>query len=159
MMAMDSEDEAHKELDTLVENISRILEHEDEKLYSREVVEEFRNPQNIGRMADADGSGVADGLCGDTMEFYVKIKSDRIETCMFYTDGCGATIASGSRLSRFVTGMDLEAAMTVKPNDLVSLLSGLPPDHEHCASLAVIALRNALRDYYKRAGIERKDAE
>jgi nitrogen fixation NifU-like protein len=151
-MSGEGDDREKKELDTLVENISRILQHEDEAMYSREVVEEFRNPSNIGRMNDPDGQGIADGLCGDTMEFYIKVSSERIETCAFYTDGCGPTIACGSRLARFVTGMNLEAAMLVTPNDLVSLLNGLPPDHEHCATLAVIALRNALRDYGKRAG-------
>jgi nitrogen fixation NifU-like protein len=151
-MSGESDDGEKKELDTLVENISRILQLEDEALYSKEVVEEFRDPFNVGRMNDSDGQGIADGLCGDTMEFYIKVGSGRIDKCSFYTDGCGPTIACGSRLARFVTGKDLEAATLVTPNDLVSLLNGLPPDHEHCASLAVIALRNALRDHSKRAG-------
>jgi len=151
-MSGESDDRGKEELDTLVENISRILQHEDEAAYSKEIVKEFRDPFNVGRMDNSDGQGIADGLCGDTMEFYIKVSSGRIEKCSFYTDGCGPTIACGSRLARFVTGMDLETATLVTPNDLVSLLNGLPPDHEHCASLAVIALRNALRDHSRRAG-------
>lgn len=150
MMSVEGEDPTGKELDALAANISRILEQEDEKLYSREVIEEFRNPSNIGRLEDADGSGVADGLCGDTMEFYIKVRSGRVSECRFYTDGCGPTIACGSRLSRFVQDMDLDSAQSISPKDLVSLLHGLPPDHEHCASLAVIALRSALRDFHTR---------
>jgi nitrogen fixation NifU-like protein len=148
---MSDGDEAHKELDTLVENISRILEQEDERLYSKAVIEEFKNPSNVGRMPDADGSGLADGLCLDTVEFYVKIRSNRIEECTFYTDGCGVTIACGSRLARLVKGMSLEDARNVSQEDLISLLGGLPPEHEHCAALSVIALRNALRDYERNA--------
>lgn len=151
MMGLDHEKRDREELDTLVENISRILGEEDEKLYSREVVAEFRDASHAGRMHDADGSGIADGLCGDTMEFYIKVASGNIAACTFYTDGCGATIACGNRLARFVTGMDPDTAMVVTPNDLISLLNGLPPDHVHCASLAVIALRNALRDFDARS--------
>jgi nitrogen fixation NifU-like protein len=151
---LDAKNEADKELDALVENISRILGKDDEALYSEEVVEEFRNPSHAGRMNDPDGKGVADGLCGDTMEFYVKVESGIIGECTFFTDGCGPTIACGNRLARLVTGMNHEAAMTVKPGDLISLLNGLPADHEHCAALAVMALRNAVRDYRAHAAKE-----
>lgn len=153
-MASMSDERENKEFDTLIENISRILRQEDEATYSKEVVEEFRNPFNVGRMDDPDGQGIADGLCGDTMEFYVKVNSGMVEDCSFYTDGCGATIACGSRLARLVAGMDLDEAALISPKDIVSLLNGLPPDHEHCAALAVLALRNALRDYGRRSGRE-----
>lgn len=139
-----------KELDLLAENVVRMLEEEDAKVYSREVIEEFRHPANVGRMQDADGEGVGDGICGDSMEMYLKVKDGRIVRCTFYTDGCGATIACGSRLTRFVAGMALDDAKAVRPSDLVSLLSGLPEEHVHCASLAMIALRNAMRNYESR---------
>jgi len=134
------------QLDELVENMVRILEGEDAKVYSEEVIAEFRNSSNVGRMADADGDGVADGLCKDTMEMWVKVRDGLITDCTFFTDGCGATIACGSRLTRFVKGLSTDEAMRVKPRDLVSMLNGLPPDHEHCAALAIMAFKDALRD-------------
>jgi len=140
------EERERKELDILVENISRILQGEDERIYSSEVIAEFRNPTHAGRIPDADGWGIADGLCNDTMEIYLKTESDGIKECQFYTDGCGASIACGNRLARFVEGMNLDSVWSVKSTDVISLLNGLPPDHEHCAALAVLALRNALRN-------------
>ncbi|MBN1677043.1 MAG: iron-sulfur cluster assembly scaffold protein [Candidatus Thermoplasmatota archaeon] len=139
-----------KELDLLAENVIRMLEENDAKIYSREVIEEFRNPSNIGRMQDADGEGVGDGICGDSMEIYLKIKDGVIERCTFFTDGCGATIACGSRLTRFVKGMSVEGAKAVKPASLIHLLNGLPEEHVHCASLAVVALKGAIRNYESR---------
>lgn len=146
MTDVDSNRKQDQELDLLVESVITILEQEDAKIYSQEVINEFRNPANIERMSDPDGHGVGDGICGDSMEIYVKVREGRIERCTFFTDGCGATIACGSRLTRFVTGMTLEDAMAIKPADLVSLLNGLPEEHVHCASLTVLALRNAIRD-------------
>lgn len=150
MRAMSERDVDQQELDSLAESISRIIEAEDSKIYSQEVIDEFRNPSNVGRMEDADGVGIADGLCGDSMEMYIKVENGRISRCTFFTDGCGATIACGSRLTRFVEGLEVDEAASVRPSDLISLLCGLPADHEHCATLAVMALRNAIRDFRKR---------
>lgn len=146
--------EQSKELDLLAENVIRILEEQDSKIYSREVIAEFRNPANIERMQAADGEGVGDGICGDSMEMFLKVRDGRIERCTFFTDGCGATIACGSRLTRLVTGISVEEAKAVKPVDLISLLNGLPDEHVHCASLAVVALRCAIRNYESRCVAE-----
>lgn len=146
----DGGDEETRELDLLTENLTRILEEEDSKVYSREVTEEFRHPSNIERMRNADGEGAGDGICGDSMEIYIKVKDGTVERCTFFTDGCGVTIACGSRLTRLVTGMALDDAKAIKPSDLVSLLRGLPEEHIHCASLTVIALKNAIRNYESR---------
>jgi len=133
------------ELDQLVESIMMRLEEEDSRIYSRKVIEEFRNPSNVGVIEDCDGHGLADGLCNDTMEIYLKLEGDNIVKCSFITDGCCATIACGSKLTRIATGKTLAQAATVSPKELIKSLDGLPDDHVHCASLAVIALRNAIR--------------
>jgi len=146
------------ELDSFVENVTRIIEAEDEKIYSREVIEEFKNPTHAYRMTDADSEGIADGLCGDTMEIYIRVDGERIRACSFYTDGCGATIACGNRLARHVEGMEIEAARNVSPEELVSLLNGLPEDHKHCAALSVLALKNAIRKLDEKRASERKNS-
>ena len=138
------------ELDRIVQNIISVLESEDSKIYSEDVIAEFRNPANVGSVADADGVGIADGLCNDTMEITLKLDGDRIARCMFFTDGCGATVACGSRLTKTAIGKTVEEALEIEPEYLAGLLGGLPDDHRHCTSLAVIALRNALRNYVRR---------
>jgi len=138
------------ELDRIVQNIVSVLESEDSKIYSEEVIAEFRDPANVGSVADADGVGIADGLCNDTMEITLKLDGDRIARCMFFTDGCGATVACGSRLTKIAIGKTVEEALEIDPAYLAGLLGGLPDDHKHCTSLAVIALKNALRNYMKR---------
>ena len=142
------------ELDRIVQNIISVLESEDSKIYSEDVIAEFRNPANVGSVADADGVGIADGLCNDTMEITLKLDGDRIARCMFFTDGCGATVACGSKLTKIAIGKTVEEALEIEPEYLAGLLGGLPDDHKHCTSLAVIALKNALRNYVKRRNEE-----
>ncbi len=149
-----SDKDSPSELDRLVENIVTAMEAEDSKIYTKEVISEFRDPANVGPLDDADGSGVADGLCMDTMHMWVKIDGGKVTQCTFYTDGCGATIACGSRLTKLVTGQTTEEAMAISPEDLIASLGGLPEEHIHCASLSVIAFRNAIRDAKGRTGAD-----
>ena len=151
-------DAKRSELDEVVESIMSVLDEQDSRIYSKEVIAEFRSPSNVGYLPHPDGIGLADGLCQDTMEITIKVDGDRIAKCMFFTDGCGATIACGSRLTREIVGKQVDEALEMRPEDLTEMLGGLPEDHRHCASLAVIALRNALRDFKKRKA-EAQEAE
>ncbi|HIH01721.1 TPA: iron-sulfur cluster assembly scaffold protein, partial [Thermoplasmata archaeon] len=125
-------DEEGADLDEVVDSIMSVLEEQDSRIYSKEVIAEFRSPTNVGCISSPDGTGVADGLCNDTMEITIKVEGDRIAKCMFFTDGCGATIACGSRLTRMVSGMTVDEAMAIESERLIDLLGGLPADHKHC---------------------------
>ena len=44
-------------------------------LYSEKVMDHFRNPRNVGEIADADGVGeVGNAKCGDIMKMYLKFE-------------------------------------------------------------------------------------
>lgn len=143
---MNESDNGDSDLDRLVQNIMSILDAEDAQTYSKEIIAEFKNPSNVGALDNADGRGVADGLCKDTMEICVKMGDGKITECLFTTDGCGVTIACGSRLTKKALGCSYEEAMAIRSEDIIAELGGLPDNHKHCASLALIALRNALRN-------------
>ena len=140
---------AHKksEFDQLVENIVAIMEQQDSQIYSKRVIEEFRDPANVGRLENANGMGIADGLCNDTMEITVRIEDGRIEDARFYTDGCGATIACGSLMTKRIIGRTVDEARSITPQEMIEALGGLPEEHVHCATLTVMAVRNAIRNY------------
>jgi len=104
-------------------------------------------PQHLGTMAQPDGYSHAHGECGDLMTFYLLIKDGRIRKITFTTDGCDATIASGEMLASMVSSLALDEAAQVTPNDLLTALDGLPPNHVHCAELAVKTLREAIENY------------
>jgi nitrogen fixation NifU-like protein len=150
-------DEQESELDRIVANIAEMLAEQDSETYSPKVIREFRNPSNLAHMDDPDGQGISDGLCGDTMMVYLKIEDGMISRCTFETDGCGATVACGSMLTRIAEGLSLENATGIDPEQLLSALDGLPDGHRHCATLAVIALKNAVRDFVKRQAADAEE--
>ncbi len=109
-------------------------------------------PRHWGEMDQPDGYANLRGHCGDLMTFFLRIQDGCIQSITFTTEGCDATIASGEMLASMVTGLSLEEAQQVTPEDLLSALDGLPPNHVHCASVAVATLREAIEGYQNRRG-------
>ncbi len=117
--------------------------------FSDKVVEECYHPRNEGIIMGPDGVGHALGLCGDTMEIYLRLSEGRIVKAAFITDGCGPTVACGSKLTQMVERLSLDEAAAITAEDLTAALDGLPEEHAHCAVLAVDTLRAAIADCAK----------
>jgi nitrogen fixation protein NifU and related proteins len=120
-------------------------------VYSDKVMEHFKNPKNMGEIADADGVGtVGNPVCGDLMTMYIKVKDDRIADIKFKTFGCGAAIATSSMTTEMAMGKTLAEALKIARADVASSLGGLPPVKMHCSNLAADALHAAIKDFYKK---------
>ncbi|MBN2509884.1 MAG: iron-sulfur cluster assembly scaffold protein [Spirochaetales bacterium] len=127
-------------------------------LYSPLVKEHFMNPKNIledEAAFHADGSGMVGNIkCGDQMLIVIRVENDIITDCKWKTYGCASAIASTSMLSEVVKGMSLKDAYTIKPEQIVDKLGGLPEHKFHCSVLGDKALRAAIDDYYRTHGRE-----
>ena len=126
---------------------SEEIRQELEKVYGKTVVDHALMPRNLGAMSSADGFGRVTGPCGDTMEIWLKVQGNTIIAATFDTDGCLTTLASGSVLTRLVTGKSVPSALRISQQGVLDALGGLPSDSEHCALLAVSTLREAIKDY------------
>ena len=123
-------------------------------LYSEKVMDHFRNPRNVGEIADADGVGeVGNAKCGDIMKMYLKIEDGVIVDVKFETFGCGSAIATSSMATELIKGKKVEEALTLTNQAVVEALDGLPAHKLHCSVLAEEAIRAAVKDYYDRQGI------
>lgn len=117
-------------------------------MYSKTVMEHFKNPRNVGVIEDPDGVGeVGNPLCGDMMTIYLKIKDERIDDIKFQTFGCGAAIAVSSMLTELAKGKPLEEAKKITNKDVAKALEGLPKNKLHCSNLGADALQVAIRNY------------
>lgn len=127
-------------------------------IYSDKVMEHFQNPRNVGVIKDADGIGkVGNPVCGDMMEFYIKVKDNRLEDVKFKTFGCGAAIAVSSMVSEMAKGMTIEEAMKITNQAVAKELGGLPKNKLHCSNLGADALHKAIESYQKNQVPEKKD--
>lgn len=106
----------------------------------------FQAPYNMGPLVDADTIG-CEGSPGEGphMVVYLRMAGDRIGEAGYETYGCPNAIACGSWVTRWVAGRTPDEARILEAEDLRQVLGGLPLGKEHCADLAVEALRTALR--------------
>lgn len=122
--------------------------------YSKEVINHYENPRNVGSM-DKNDKSVGTGLvgapsCGDVMKLQLKIsKEGIIEDAKFKTFGCGSAIASSSLVTEWVKGKTIEEAQAIKNIEIVKHLS-LPPVKIHCSVLAEDAIKSAIADFKKK---------
>lgn len=122
-----------------------------DELYSKKVLEHFKNPRNMGEIKDADGvATVGNPVCGDIMRLFIKVKDNKISDIKFQTLGCGAAIATSSILTEMAKGKPLADAGKITKQAIAEALGGLPPVKMHCSVLAADALRQAIEDYQKK---------
>jgi len=126
-------------------------------MYSKKVMEHFRNPHNMGEIKDADGIGtVGNPVCGDLMTIYIKVKDNKIEDIKFKTFGCAAAIATSSMITDLAEGKTIEEALKITRDSIADSLDGLPPIKMHCSNLAADALHEAIKDYKKKHKSDKK---
>jgi len=117
--------------------------------YSEKVLDHFRNPRNVGKLEGEDIAvgRVGNPVCGDLMEFYIKVKDNKIEDIKFKTFGCGSAIATASMITELAKGKSINDALKITRKDVADELDGLPPIKMHCSNLAADALKNAINNY------------
>jgi nitrogen fixation protein NifU and related proteins len=108
-----------------------------------------REPKNLGCIDNASGKGSAIGQCGDSIDVSLRIDGGTITDIKVVPHGCIYTLVCASAMSELAKGRDLDQALELDPEEVVAALGGLPPDHMHCARLAVNTLGEAIADFYK----------
>jgi nitrogen fixation NifU-like protein len=118
--------------------------------YSKQVLDHYENPRNVGKM-DMNDPKVGTGMvgapaCGDVMKLQIKIEEGVITDAKFKTYGCGSAIASSSLLTEWVKGKTVDEASEIKNTEIVEELE-LPPVKIHCSVLAEDAIKAAINDF------------
>jgi len=110
----------------------------------------FQSPQNAGELAAPDLVVHAENpACGDRLRLSVRLVEGRFAEVRFLAKGCTASIAAGSALTVWLTGMGIEEV--AKMGDAAvrqaveEELGGLPPTSRHAAVLCADAVRRLLQ--------------
>tara|TARA_B100000927_G_scaffold78148_1_gene62207 strand:+ start:993 stop:1430 length:438 start_codon:yes stop_codon:yes gene_type:complete len=136
------------------ENAKRLLTTEIDMAYSKQLLDHYENPRNVGSM-DKEDTDVGTGLvgapaCGDVMKLQIKVSDQgTIDDAKFKTFGCGSAIASSSLVTEWVKGKTLGEAREIKNTEIATELA-LPPVKIHCSVLAEDAIKAAIADYQKK---------
>jgi len=120
-------------------------------IYTKKVLEHFKNPKNAGVIEDPDGIGeIGDPDCGDFLRVFIKVDDNTIRDVKYQIRGCPASIACASAMTEMAKGKNLDDAMMITDDDIVNELDGLPEFKIHCSALAATGLQKAIIDYFER---------
>ena len=109
--------------------------------------ERWRNPKFCGEMADPDCYGRIKGVCGDTIEMFVKLEGGKIAAASYRTDGCGSSSVACSFAAELAHGRFAEEVFDLTGGDVLAAIGNFPKAEEHCAYLAVSALQDAINNF------------
>jgi nitrogen fixation NifU-like protein len=116
-------------------------------MFNATILHHFLEPYHQG-IADADAADAVgqEGIPGEGpyMTVTLRTESERLVEGRFETYGCPAAVACGSWLMKWIEGKTVAQAATIETADIAAVLGGLPLGKEHCAQLAIGALRSAL---------------
>lgn len=122
------------------------LRNANRSYFSDIVIGLVKSKENVGELENPDAQGLYLGSCGDRMQIDLRVVDGRITDARFTANGCAATFACGSMITRMATTKPLQEVQKITAEDLIQALGGLPLDHQHCAELAVLTLREAVID-------------
>jgi nitrogen fixation NifU-like protein len=86
-------------------------------------------------------------VCGDQLDFFLKVEKGKIKDVKFLSFGCASNIATASLLTEKVKGLTIAAAKKYNWKKIVKELGGLPNQKIHCSVMAVQGLQKAIANY------------
>ncbi len=119
--------------------------------YTKKTIKHFLKPKNIGSIKKPDGQAqIGNMVCGDQLNFFLKVEKGKIKDVKFLSFGCASNIATASVLTEKIKGKTILQAKKYNWQSIVKELGGLPHQKTHCSIMAVEGLKKAIADYEKK---------
>lgn len=114
-------------------------------VFSNVAADHIARPRNVGPLVGATHVG-AGGIPGDGpyVRMWLVIENGQVLSASYECNGCPSSTVAGSMLTQVAIGREVERLETMTPQDLLTLVGGLPEGKGYYADLAVSALLNAL---------------
>jgi nitrogen fixation NifU-like protein len=133
--------------DKFVRELQEQIFEETKEAYGETAFHRWLDPLHMGAIKEPDGYACVTGVCGDTMQIFLRFENDRVKEASFQADGCGSSIVCGSFAAEMSLGKNPDELLEVTSEAILKKLEKLPKEDEHCASLAAETLQEALNDY------------
>ena len=111
------------------------------------ILDHASSPANRRTMKDPSAIGRANlGGRPPEVAIFLKVEGGVIKEASFEAHGCGYTIACCSVLAELIVEKSVEYCLRLESGDVCAELGELPRERQFCATLALEALQDALRN-------------
>lgn len=111
-----------------------------------ETLEHLMNPQNYGKIDDADGVGVAlDEKTKEYVIFYTNLDGETVKEAKFATNGCQDTVVIGSMFTQMIIGNDIVYAQKAV-GKMQEKLGKLSAQQQVCADIVFTSFIASLKN-------------
>jgi len=116
-----------------------------------EIVGHMTNPNNYGRIEDADSIGIGENpLNGEKVIIYINVDSSgkelKIAQIAFEALACMTTVVAGSIITKEAEDISFEKAAELIAVTL-GMLEGVDPEQAACSEMVAVALKAAIDGY------------
>ncbi|MBW2980514.1 iron-sulfur cluster assembly scaffold protein [Candidatus Woesearchaeota archaeon] len=119
-------------------------------MFTKEVLERFESPRNVGDLDRFNAQGSAgDPNCSDSIEMRIRFIKGAVEDAKFKVFGCPGAIATTDVFIDLIKGKAIEEALRITEKEISEALGGLPTEHMHCTNLSIEAFKKAVEGYRK----------
>jgi nitrogen fixation protein NifU and related proteins len=116
-----------------------------EQMYRENILDHYKHPHNYGTLDDAITHKESNPLCGDEIEVFMHIVTNKITEIKFQGYGCAISIAAMSILSDYVKGKTVEEVWKIVPEEIIDLLGiDVGVVRSNCALLGLKAVQKNL---------------
>ena len=134
-------------MDDFVQKLQKQIIVEIKESFGEKAYHRWLNIVHMESMKDPDGYACLRGMCGDTMEIFLRFEKDKVKKASFQTNGCGSSQVCGSVAAELALGKSPDELLDITGDVIMEELGGLPKDDAHCAFLAAETLQEALSDF------------
>ena len=127
----------------------------DSEIYSEIIIDLYKNPINFGKLNNP--SIILQGgnpLCGDEVQFELKLEAGVIMDIKFTGHGCAISRASESLLSEMVKGKKFEEIERIKDKDVFEVLGNVVQTRVKCALLPLQVLKQGFVKYKEKPNVK-----
>lgn len=128
--------------------MSTANQHKDSEIYSEIIIDLYKNPLNFGRL-ERPTLTLQGGnpLCGDEVQFELKIEEGVIKDIRFTGHGCAISRAAESLLTEMVKGKKFQEVNKISDNDIFEVLGNVVQTRVKCALLGIYVLKQGFERY------------
>ena len=120
----------------------------DSEVYSENLIDHYQNPRNFGILKNYNySSSEANMLCGDVIEFQLRVDKGIIKDVKFKGQGCAISKGCASMLTEKIKNMNVEEVKKMTEKDIFKILGiEISQARIKCALLPLTTLLKALNN-------------